>query len=878
MPNSPTASNFNRHPLLTLGVYFACGILFGGYVGKPIAIATVVILCLGSFAIRSIAHAILPLCFIPLGILCCQFELNSISTDRIRRIYSEGRIQSGEPVEIGGVVGAFPEPTFDGQFLRVRVNYIRYAGADTRASGDVRLFAPGTDLSDLRYGDRVRVMCRLLREEQFQNPGVRSRVATLDEQGIDATGVIKSPLLVERLGSESVFVPLVWIHERRRSLIESFNQTFSPSTSGVLIASLLGDKHFLDRDTAEVFRDGGTFHVLVISGLHITFIGGLTFWIVSIFTRRQVWQCLLPAGFLWAYTLAVGAEIPVVRASLMFSLLLFGRLIHRSGSLLNALGGCVVVLLVWRPSDLFSASFQLTFVSVAAIVACGFPLVEKLRSIGSWTPSSETPFPPHVAPRLRRFCEALYWNEATWQIEQSKQTWSANLYKSPYLVTLTRTAVQSVAAYIFEGLLVSLIVQLWMLPFLVIYFHRVSPASLVLNLWVGVFIAIESFAAAFAVVTAALSPWLASPLVTVTEMSNSSMMWLPSVLSRMGWAGFRVPVYSGAGRITYLFYVLAVLVATFRLFRWRPFSLSVLRKSLFPYATGSLVMGLGLLIVLHPYTSPSPTGKLQIDFLDVGQGDAALVTFPTGETMLIDGGGQMSFSEKDKSNFEPDRMRIGEAVVSEFLWEKGHSRVDFVLATHSDADHIDGLIDVARNFEVGELLIGNSSGRETELRDELLRIAGENSVEVKLVSRGDRLIVGKVRVDFLNPAAGSSTSDNDSSLVTRISYDGRSFLMTGDIERRTEDELADEVLGSDIVKVAHHGSRTSSTQGFVDRTAPGFAVISVGRRSRFGHPHREVVERWIKGGAIVMTTGGNGTITIKTDGRTLEMSTFTAPP
>ena len=123
----------------------------------------------------------------------------------------------------------------------------------------------------------------------------------LDRQGIDARATIKSALLIENIGDTRANSPFTWLYDRRQVLIAEFQQTFSPQTAGVLIASLLGDKHFLDGRTAEVFRDGGTFHVLVISGLHITFIGGLAVWFVSLFSRRRILQFAIATAFLWAY-------------------------------------------------------------------------------------------------------------------------------------------------------------------------------------------------------------------------------------------------------------------------------------------------------------------------------------------------------------------------------------------------------------------------------------------------------------------------------------------------------------------------------------------------------------------------------------------------
>ena len=148
---------------------------------------------------------------------------------------------------------------------------------------------------------------------------------------------------------------------------------------------------------------------------------------------------------------------------------------------------------MWRPQDIFGPSFQLTFVSVAAIVIAGFPIVEKLRAIGSWTPSIETPFPARVPKWLRRFCETVYWREDAWKIEARRNIWSARLFKEPYFRMFGIQAFRRAAAFVLEGLLISAIVQIFLLPFVIVYFHRVSVFSVLLNLWAGTTIALESF-------------------------------------------------------------------------------------------------------------------------------------------------------------------------------------------------------------------------------------------------------------------------------------------------------------------------------------------------------------------------------------------------
>jgi competence protein ComEC len=345
-----------------------------------------------------------------------------------------------------------------------------------------------------------------------------------------------------------------------------------------------------------------------------------------------------------------------------------------------------------------------------------------------------------------------------------------------------------------------------------------------------------------------------------------------------------MPAYSGIGGAVYFLYLLPVLLLAFAANRWQPFELGRTPGLLKPrvlYSTLSAMLILGGIIVWHPFSAPQADGRLHIDFLDVGQGDAALVTFPDGRTMLIDGGGKFSYGGRDDDEedaFEPDIRGIGESVVSEFLWYKGYSHVDFIMASHADADHIQGLTDVAANFSVNSALFGRIAADDPDFGS-LASVLERRAVPIEMVNRGDRLIFGDVIVEVLFPFADDSPdalSDNDNSVVVRIVYGSRSFLFTGDIEHPAEAEIVGlgGVLASDLIKTAHHGSRTSSTQAFVDATQAKYAVIPVGRTSPFGHPHPEVVERWIGSGASVMTTGENGTISVSTDGSDLEIRTF----
>ena len=412
---SDPKTRFSIYPLLWAAISFASGIVVAevSAVRWFVWLGAGFVIGVAAFILRrgSKARYTALICVLFAGAFIHQFQISNVAEDRIKRIYDEGRVESGSPVEIEGKLIGLPEPAYEGVFIRLAAAKLKARQTEQNASGVVRMFVPlgseeqRSDLAslDLRSGTTVRTACELLREDQYLNPGVMPRRQLLDQQSIDATCTVKSPLMIEVVSRPRWRSPLNLVYEQRAKMIEKFRRSLSPQASGVMIASLLGDKHYLDKDTADIFRDGGTFHVLVISGLHITFIGGLLLWLVSNFTRNRSWQFVIVCGTLWLYAIAVGAEVPVVRAAIMFTVLLLGRALYREGSLLNTLGLCCLILLAWRPTDLFNPSFQLTVVSVAAIVGMAFPLIEKLRAIGSWMPDASSPFPPNVPGWLRTF-------------------------------------------------------------------------------------------------------------------------------------------------------------------------------------------------------------------------------------------------------------------------------------------------------------------------------------------------------------------------------------------------------------------------------------------------------------------------------------------
>jgi competence protein ComEC len=887
--------------MLAAGIAFVSGILlaFATHLPPSFAISAALAAWIGagcSLGLNSrTSLVVLFIAFAAVGSSIGASELDRIDPTRLKRQMESGVIVVEEPVIVFGIVASAPELAPDRILFELDSNRIQDRQVNRPATGLLQvavLFRSPHDRNQfdemrIEYGTEVRVSCQLLPPARYRNPGVVSLRSILDQKGLDATTLVKSPAYITALAHTSGAWVTGSLYHVRASAIATLLRRVRQPSSGLLVASIFGNQNFLDRRLAESFRAGGTYHLLVISGLHIALIASAMILILKNIARSRTARLSLTVLALWAFAMMVGAQPAVTRAASMISIAVLGQMILRRGSGANTLGASAILLLSWNPVDLYGPGFQLSFLTVLVMSAGTGPLYERLQAIGAWQPTEATPHPPRCHGVVRATAEVIFWNEREFRRESEGSRIHFRLEKASLARLERPNAFSWLLRSVFSTALTTIGIQIALLPVMVMYFHRVSLIAPLSNVIEAALLGILMLEGVCFLGVNALSTFAAERIAPAIEFSGDVIVSISSAIDNGPRASFRTPDYGEYSILVCGLYLAICVVWALVLSHWNPLSVSLARERhatrwLIRTRTGGLTAVTALMVWLvatHPFPPRIEWGRFTLTMLDVGQGDSMCLTFPSGSVMLLDSGGRLTFGDASSSGagvFIEDRAGIGETAVAPYLWHLGIRRLDYIAATHGDADHIQGFVDVIPAFRIGRALkVPRVSAADNPFPEPLLR----GRIAVSTLARGDHFYIDGVRLDVLAPFPDMLSprfSANDRSLVLKINYGAIAILLTGDIEKRTEARLleAGDDLRADVLKVAHHGSRTSTTQAFLDAVRPSFSLISAGSPSPFGHPHPDVVSRLEKNGGHILRTSACGAISISTDGRSITHRTF----
>lgn len=647
-------------------------------------------------------------------------------------------------------------------------------------------------LTEISYGDRIRIAGTVIGLHGYNNPGAINTVAALQREGIRARLLPAGPLtLVEPAGRGISWQ--AWRDNWRRQVVAAMEKTMPAPEAAILSGMIFGGYQGINREVIADFQTTGLVHILSVSGTHIALVGAAVLWLGRRFKLRPGLIAVITAIAVTGYAVIAGLTAPVLRSLLMGLTGLAAVVWKREKDVAAAFGLSLLLMLALQPELIYDVSFQLSFACTAGLILF--------------------------------YAKTMQW-----------------------LQRLPKRLAQVAAA--------TFAVQLAALPLTAWYFSNYSFCSFAANFIVVPVVEGIVIAGLVGVLFVGWAPALAGLVFAGCSLCLGAVLQATAWLAALPAASIYFPPLNGIAWLVYYMFL-------FWLYGYfpRPVMLPLEIWRRWPGRVQVFIVAAALAWAAY-LVYPRP---VVIHFIDVGQGDAAVITTPHGRAVMVDTGGAVGSASFD----------LGEQVVYPYLRHYGITELDYLFLTHGHQDHAGGAAAILNHIPVKCVLMA----REAEYTQaEKAVLYHRNRQAVIPQYQGQRIELDGVTFTVVYaPAAGRSTgAGNETSTVIRVAFGDQSILFTGDLEAPGEAEILAEKLPiqSNLLKVGHHGSRTSSTAAFLQAVAPQVAVISVGYHNSFGHPHAETLARLAAGKTRVYRTDRSGAVRVVTDGQTMTVNPY----
>ncbi len=843
-PASEKSSGTNNQstwhrPVLPLVFALIAGILWGRYTHIPLAapaawiVAGSCLIWLGrSLYLRKTSSVAPLLLFFALGWMAVYPKVYPIFPPESVR-----PVLDGPPVTISGTVSETPAH----QGFRTRLvlsGLLHHQGTEpdektVSLPGSIQLTVYG-DAPEILPGFRISFTRPIRSIRNFNNPGGFDYRQFMAWRSVWGTAWDNGSRIIVEVTEEMPTQPVsIFVSNARMSIDQAIDSVSHGDSRAVLSALVVGKRDLITSELRESFSRAGVSHLLAISGLHVGIVATLCFMLlaailgrIEFLLRRALVKktgAVLSIVFVIGYGMLAGMSPSTQRAVIMIVIFLAAFLLNRSYNPANTLAAAALGILTVYPHSLFDISFQLSFSAVSAIF------------IGLYL------FP------------------------------SAGVKRG-------ETKMKSFLRIITGFIWISVFAIIGTMPLVAHYFNQVSILGIGANL---ILVPLVGFVVVPLGLVSALFYGLIEPLGQVGFVASDILLrgaiGIVETIAGLPFGAWKTVTPS----VIEIICIYALLIAVPVLLRIKTKRTGPCRdaiaatesqqyphdRQLTPFIpvwalrTIAAIAALILIADIGYWTHRRFfSTNLVVTYLDVGQGNAALVELPRGKTMLVDGGG---FS--DNSTFD-----VGEMILAPYLWRNKIASIDKVVLSHPHSDHLNGLLYILEHFSVGKV-ISTHFPSDTLNYKRFMEIIGEREIpHPDFADTGFPIKENGYVMDILYPPknrlpAAAPANLNNGSIVLRLEYGSSSFLFPGDVERAAEAELvslAGEKLGSDVLLSSHHGSDTSSTPNFLDAADPGVVIVSA-RSGRFDFPSEAVIERYEKRGYAVYTTEKNGAVRIR---------------
>lgn len=672
---------------------------------------------------------------------------------------------------------------------------------------------------ELKYGDKIEISGTYSKPEIQRNYKGFDYSKYLKQLKIYGTIRCENVELIKHKQANKILEITNYISNK---IEENTKQILDKETSSILLGLVLGNKQELDEETQENYRNASMSHILAVSGMHVAYVVlGINLIFKNIIGKRNT--NILNIIVLIFYMFITKFSPSITRAGIMGIIAISSKLIYRKNDIYTSMSISLLVILLNNPFSIQNLGLQLSYGGVIGIIIFNKSILKFLKNLKI----KNKTYKYKIRPLIQKYTDKIN-----------------------------------------EIISVSLSVQIVIIPIILYNLNTFNPYFLITNLILSFAIGPVIILGFLFIIIACINFSIAKIFEPILQVGITIINFISNI-GKLPFSKIYIATPNLNSIITYYLFV-AVLFIIYNIYSAKnPNKTQIRSKNLIALAKIKLrknkqkikpIIAIIILLILVVNLIPQ---NLKIHFIDVGQGDSTLIVTPQNKTILIDGGGSSSEFDVGKNTLVP------------YILDRGFPQIDIIIISHFDQDHVGGIMTVLQELKVKKVYISKQV-EKSENYEKFLDIVSNKKIKVYEVVSGNKIHIEKnLYIDILWPTNNQITTNilNNNAIVCNLHYKNFSMLFTGDIEKIAETEILEkysktpQFLKANILKVGHHGSKSSSISEFLNTVKPQIAVIGVGKNNKFGHPNSEVLQRLENINSKIFRTDLNGEITIEVNKR-----------
>ena len=742
----------------------------------------------------------------------CFMAISSIISNTIL-IFQEKRYENLYPEENISVEGIVVSNQEEREYKnRYKLNVLTVNSSDKYQSTQMYIEVK-KDIS-FQYGDKVMLQGEFRKGSEQRNTGGFDYQLYLKSIHIYGTLKVEN---YKKISSDNANWFEKSMNDIKLVITQNIENLLEEQEQQIVKGFILGDTTALDEELKEKFQIANISHVLAVSGMHIVYIViGIEIVFKKWLGKRHV-KYVVIIGLVF-YMALTGYTSSIVRAGIMGMMNIVAFLVYRKNDIWTSIAISLGIILIQNPYAITGVGLQLSYLGTIGII-----LFNK---------------------SIKQYFDNIKWIKNNISIKRSKR-------------------ISQIVENLKDMIAVTLSAQLMILPVMLYHFNMIGIYFVITNILVSIVTGPIMFLSVIFVfssfiqlqISQFISIFLSLGIKCFIQISNLANLPFSKIYVPTPSILFIIIYYIAilVGNQIYRIYTSKYLNTTqtrvkklialmkYKLYEKKKKTRKIYQKILkernvkvFIVKTYKIIFFIVFLVGIYQFPK-----NLEIHFLDVGQGDSCFIITPNHKTILIDGGGSTS-----------NTFDVGKDTLIPYLLDKGYTKLDYILISHFDQDHVGGILPILEEFKVGQVFITKQE-EKSENYETFLEIVKEKNLKVREVKAGDKITIGEVTFHILWPMEKQIEENilNNNAMVMKLQYKSFSMLFTGDIEEVAEKKILDtyknhlDMLKATVLKVAHHGSKSSSTEEFLKAVNSKVAIIGVGENNMFGHPNNAVLER-----------------------------------